>query len=166
MATFRVCLQNLSAYNDGRLVFEWLDLPLPEDEIEQARRRVLRAGGGEELMLADSEGFPFKVGEYDSLDSLNNWAEALENANDPEMVAAYLANMDHGVDDDPKSVIEDAEERFIGKFESRADFAEEYVGQSIDVPEALQYYIDWDRMGRDCLMDGYFESNDHYFYNH
>ena len=31
-----VCIQNLGKYNEGELVFKWLDLPATHEEIEQA----------------------------------------------------------------------------------------------------------------------------------
>jgi len=164
MAEFRICLQNLAAYNDGRLVFEWLDLPLSEDEIEGARRRVLRAGGGEELMLADSEGFPFPVGEYDSLDKLNDWAEALDNRGfNHDAFDAYCDNMHVSLGSDPIDTISEFEEAFIGEFRSHGDFAEDTMNGIIEIPEHLQYYIDWEKMGRDMVHEGYFETRGYYF---
>lgn len=161
----RVCIQSLAAYNGGRLVFEWLDFPMGEDELAEAQARVLSRGGGEELMIADSEGFPFKVGEYDSLTKLNEWAEDLDGRRgfDAEAFAAYCENIHVKVEDDPLDVIEDYEEAYVGEFRSRADFAEETMCGVIEIPEHLQYYIDWEKMGRDMVLDGYYETRGYYF---
>jgi len=47
---------------------------------------------------------------------------------------------------DAKATIEN---HYAGEFTSMADFAQEITEQTTAIPEALQYYIDWERMGRD-----------------
>jgi len=166
MSNFRICIQNLSAYNGGRLIFEWLDLPASEDEIHAAQSRILEKGGGEELMLADSEGFPFKVGEYDSLARLNEWAEALDGE-DVEMIEAYCGNIHITADSDPRNTIQDAKDAFVGEFRSRAEFAEEtYLSvYEREIPDFLRNHIDWYSVGSELLND-HWEINGYYFRNH
>ena len=41
---------------------------------------------------------------------------------------------------------------------SMAQVAEEYVDECFDIPDSIKYYIDFDNMGRDMMLDGnYYE---------
>ena len=37
---------------------------------------------------------------------------------------------------------------------SMAEIAEEYVDEGFDIPDSIKYYIDFDNMGRDMMLDG------------
>ena len=42
------------------------------------------------------------------------------------------------------------------QFASLADYVEELTAESVTIPEALRYYIDWEAMARDAEMSGEF----------
>ena len=46
------------------------------------------------------------------------------------------------------------EENYNGCFSSLADYAEELITDTSEVPEHLAFYIDYDRMARDMEMSG------------
>ena len=53
--------------------------------------------------------------------------------------------------------IEDATralENYMGCYSSLADYAQELTEDTSEVPEHLQFYIDYERMGRDMDMSG------------
>ncbi|RAN36970.1 antirestriction protein ArdA, partial [Hyphomonas sp. GM-8P] len=44
---------------------------------------------------------------------------------------------------------------YAGEYRSIADFAEELTREcGTEIPASLQYYIDWDAMGRDMELNG------------
>jgi hypothetical protein len=49
--TFDICIQNLSKYNEGELIYRWISLPVTEEELEEVLQEVL--GDDEEYMIAD-----------------------------------------------------------------------------------------------------------------
>lgn len=57
MSYLRVALTNLGKYNEGELVFKWLDLPATDEEIEQAFKSIGVAEGTEyeEYFITDYE---------------------------------------------------------------------------------------------------------------
>lgn len=161
MADFRVCIQNLNAYNNGRLVFEWTDVDF--NTIEETVKRVL-AHGGEEYEIADTEGFPVPVPSSTQFEDLISWKEELETTHlSEEIVAAYCNHHGFDVTDDSRACIGAAEDAYIGTFATAEAFAVEYWGDGRDIPEDVRPYIDWDMVARDLLLDGYFEENGHYF---
>ncbi len=69
-------LTNLSQYNAGRLIGEWVELPCAEGELQDAISRVLCLD--EEYFITDFDGIPFDVGEYDNLYRLNEKLDQYE----------------------------------------------------------------------------------------
>lgn len=53
--------------------------------------------------------------------------------------------------DQAESTLEDC---YHGQFASLADYMEELTTESVTIPEALRYYVDWERMARDAEMGG------------
>lgn len=47
-----------------------------------------------------------------------------------------------------------AEDSYCGCFESLADYAQDLTEQTGNVPEHLEYYIDYDRMAQNMKMSG------------
>jgi len=47
-----------------------------------------------------------------------------------------------------------AEENYCGCYKSLADYAEELIDQTTQIPESLTYYIDYGKMGRDMELGG------------
>lgn len=43
---------------------------------------------------------------------------------------------------------------YHGQFACLADYMEELTAESVTIPGALRYYIDWDAMARDAEMGG------------
>lgn len=102
----RICLQNLGQYNEGILNFKWVDLPIDEDELKEALEEIGVEDGGqyEEYMIADYEA-PFQIGEYDSIEKLNDiveeygkvfelYEEAIEDLNKYDCISAGFKIME------------------------------------------------------------------------
>ena len=53
--------------------------------------------------------------------------------------------------DQAESTLEDC---YHGQFASLADYMEELTAESVTIPEALRYYVDWQAMARDAELNG------------
>lgn len=102
----RIALQNLSLYNEGKLLFTWLSLPATEEEFEKAFEKI-RVGSEffdecgnpmEEFMLGDwefendveEEILKNYVGEYCNLEELNEMVEWCEDYDDDDIENAKI----------------------------------------------------------------------------
>ena len=106
MTNIRIYIANLGKYNEGYLVGEWIDLPATEEELEELYVRI-KAGHYEEgeykvgyyengsfyeevaIHDYESEISGLEIGEYDSIDRLNELAEELESK-DVDVIEAII----------------------------------------------------------------------------
>jgi hypothetical protein len=70
MQDIRIWFGSLAAYNNGSLHGEWIDLPLPEDDLRKIYNRYT-ADGCSDYFIADFEA-PFDIGEYADVSSSMN----------------------------------------------------------------------------------------------
>ena len=66
-------------------------------------------------------------------------------------LGAGLLEQFSGDMDQAESTLEDC---YHGQFASLADYMEELTTESVMIPEALRYYVDWEGMARDAEMGG------------
>lgn len=86
--SIRIALTNLGKYNEGELVYTWLDLPATEDEINEALEAIGIDGVEyEEYFITDYEA-PFSIYEYSSLGRLNELAKILSDADGFDAIAS------------------------------------------------------------------------------
>ena len=162
---FRVFITNLGKYNEGELVGKWLDLPCEDIEKELASIGVSdepdeNGNYYEEYFITDYENdYGYKVGEYDSLDELNEIAEELENLDewDKEIVNAFIEN---GSDiEEALDGLRDGDYMVFSNCSDMTDVAYQYIeetGLLNDIPEGLRNYFDYEAYGRDMSFEGTF----------
>lgn len=75
----RIALTNLGKYNEGELVFTWLNLPVSDGELSEAFKEI----GAAEHFISDYEA-PFDISEHTSITKLNDIAERLLDVDVPE----------------------------------------------------------------------------------
>jgi len=162
--TPRVYVACLASYNNGILHGAWIDTAQDSDQIMEDIDCMLKASpmpGAEEWAVHDTDGLP-DLGEWPNLDQLAQIAQGIEEHGD-----AFRAYLDC-FDADTTS-IEDFQQRYLGEFRSREDFAADWLEQTdglAGVPEHLQAYIDFDAYGRDLVLGGAVTERDgHWFYN-
>lgn len=98
-------------------------------------------------------------GRYGTFD-WTGYKEALEILNNSRMDDdAFVAGLQLGI---PPDKIEDA---YQGEFKNDTIYAEEYISESMSIPEHLIAYIDWEAIARDH-MDDFNEQDHHYFTTH
>jgi len=148
-ATIRIYVACLAAYNNGILHGRWIDATQGEEHIWHGIREMLKASpipGAEEYAIHDYEGFEGRaLGEYSSVSQVADLASFVDEHG---ALAAKL--VEHfGCIDEAREAMED---RYHGVYPSVADFAQTLTEETTTIPENLQYYIDWERMGRDLAM--------------
>ena len=162
MSNFRVCIQNLALHNAGTHYFQWVDLPMSEDDLDEVCHTIARTprnaegeitGEGDELIVVDVEGFPVKA-ESGSPQRFNAWVDALEKHGEP--LAGYIDRMGYSISDDPATISDEYEDAYAGEFASKEDHAEETFRDLYTIPDHLQYYIDWEKVARDFEIGGDF----------
>jgi antirestriction protein len=148
METPRIYVADLEAYNNGRLVGEWLDLSdyNDADELMDAIQDVLKKSGGEEYAIHDVEYVPRSMySEYMGKRDFEELYEMIDLAkqNDlplevvQEIVSQYSAR---------------AVNYFVGKYDTAVDFAEQLVDDmGIESFNDFEYYLDISETDRRLL---------------
>lgn len=165
-----ICICNLSLYNSGQLLCDWLVLPATKDKLQRLLHRIGINETYEEWFIADHssdlECVNEVIGEYTSVSSLNRLAERLEELtrNELEMLEAVaegwgVSNVDEllklSYNLDCFTLYEDVhDEKELGE----CFF---YELGAIEVPENLLPYFDFEAYGLDLRLslDGMFTSH-------
>lgn len=149
--TPRIYVADLAAYNSGFLHGVWIDAVLEVEDIQEQINAMLAASpvpDAEEYAIHDYDGFDgYQLGEYEGIEAAHEIACFIEEF--PEFGGALLAYF---------SSIEEArraaEEGNCGSFESLADYAQQLTEETIQIPESLAWYIDYEAMARDMELNG------------
>jgi antirestriction protein len=105
-------------------------------------------GDAEEYAIHDYEGFDgYALNEYEGIESAHAAACFIDEYPD---FGGDLLNHFSSIDEAKQA----AEENYCGCYASAADFAQELTEQSMEIPDSLAIYIDYDRMAKDIEMNG------------
>lgn len=169
MKYLNVFLTNLGKYNEGELVGEWIELPLSEEEIEDAKKRI---GIGEtdefgqpyeEYFITDYESYigSHSFGEYENIYEINETiqeiADCVTTEDELEIFKAILDDV-YGIDE-AISIFRNQDYIDYSDCKSMYEVAEEIVyegGYLRDAPKLLADYFDYEAFGRAL------EINDHF----
>lgn len=141
----------LASYNNAILHGKWIDATQDLDDIQDEVNSMLEASpieDAEEYAIHDFEGFgSYRLSEYEGLQSAQEVASFIDEhgALGAEVLAFYPEV------DEARKVIE---EDYQGEYESLAQYAEQLTEDTSEVPKHLEFYIDYERMGRDMEMSG------------
>lgn len=162
----KIYLTNLGKYNEGYLIGEWVTLPVDDDELEEVKKRIGISDEPdengcyyEEMFITDYEADidGLEVGEYSSIETLNEIAEQLEDLDDyqAEIVEAMMSEgytLSEAIDKmDDCIMFTDCED-----MEDVARAYAEETGLLDSIPEHLQSYFDFEAYGRDMSFEGHF----------
>lgn len=143
----------LAAYNNGILHGRWIDACQDEDDIRGEIAAMLAASpiaGAEEYAIHDYEGFEgVRVSEYAGIDEVAELAAFIdEHGRLGAELLAYFGDLDEA-----RTALED---HYVGAYRSVADFAEALTEDTAEIPDSLRFYIDYERMARDLVVDDVF----------
>ena len=148
----RIYVACLSAYNSGHLHGAWIDVGTDEWAIWDGIQAMLKASPiaeAEEWAIHDYEGFEgVRIEENTGIDTLVQIAAFLAEHG---TVGAEILTYYGGDLDEARAAMED---RHLGSFISLADYVQEVTEETMTIPQALRYYIDWQAMARDAEMNG------------
>ena len=157
-----IYLTNLGKYNEGELVGEWVELPITEEELDAVKERIGINERYEEMFITDYETDVdgLTVGEYDSIQELNDLAEAIENA-DADAIAALIYEGYHTAEEITNK-LDDV--YYIGTRDRYGNMnLDEFIGYYLiedvgvlNIPEELQPYFNYEAYGRDARLNGHF----------
>lgn len=139
-------ITNLGAYNNGKLIGEWVNFPITDEETTAVLDRI---GNPEEVFFTDWD--DVKLGEFISINEVNELAEDLE-AVDADIVAAIM----------------EADGSYLREAIDRVDSVTFYEGMTLedvaytlvdemDLPEFARTYFDYEAFMRDLKIDSYYE---------
>lgn len=147
----RIYVACLAAYNSGTLHGEWITLTDDIDETWNRIRSVLASSpipDAEEWAIHDFEGFGgVRLSEYEGIERVHELADFLQSHDE---VAALVLDHYNGDIEDAKRALDN----YMGCYKSIADYAEEITESCTEIPEHLERYIDYERMGRDMDLNG------------
>jgi antirestriction protein len=146
--TPRIYVADLEAYNNGRLVGEWLDLADYDDadELMDAIENVIQKSGGEEYAIHDVEYIPSSMySEYMGKKDFEQLYEMMDLAKQNNLPLEVVQEV---VSQFSESAVDD----FVGKYDSAVDFAEELVDEmGIESFTDFEYYLDVSETDRRLL---------------
>lgn len=141
----------LAAYNNGFLHGKWIDATQESDEIKAEISKMLVASpitNAEEYAIHDYEGFETaQISEYHGIDGVHELATFIEENG---LLGAELYNH-FGSLNEAKTYLE---ESYSGFYDSIEDYARELTEQTTEIPQSLQFYIDYEKMARDMEYSG------------
>lgn len=152
MDDMSIYIVNLGRYTEGESVGAWFSCPVNMDEVKE---KIGLNEHYEEYAIHDYK-LPFEIDEYESIDTINRWCEALKNV--PEYMLSDLKKLIDecgGVDFFVENL--DRIEYYPG-IESMEDLAMNLVEEGYygEIPEKLRFYIDYEGIARDLDIEGHF----------
>ncbi|HRN83870.1 MAG TPA: antirestriction protein ArdA [Hyphomicrobium sp.] len=148
----RIYVACLAAYNNGHLHGAWIDADQDADEIRDEIAAMLARSpikDAEEYAVHDYEGFEgVTIKEYASIESVARMGAFIAEH------GALGAGLMEQFGDDMDQAETALQDCYHGQFASLADYMEELTTESVTIPEALRYYVDWQAMARDAEMSG------------
>ena len=150
-------ITNLGKYNEGELIGKWIDFPISEEELQKVFEEIGINERYEEFFFTDYENNVFGLGEFESIERLNQIGEMLEGLEDKEILFSIL---DNGYDvEEAIKIVKDCDYIFYDNCNDMTDVAYEYVEQTgmlDNVPEFAQIYFNYEQFGRDMDIEGHF----------
>lgn len=168
MSALKGFITNLGLYNEGDLVGEWIEFPISDDELEAVKKRIGIDENHEEWFFTDYESdfdVTDSLGEYESIDHLNEIAEALNSIEEDGMREAVDAVISEGYDVlDAIEKVSDGDVIMFDDMYNDMPNMEEAIGyyfvdavggvEELD-KETREMYIDYAALGRDVRLEYY-----------
>ena len=157
----KIALTNLGKYNEGELVFEWIDLPFTENELNEALDKIGINEEYEEYFISDYElSINYEISEYENLQELNELFWRIDELNDSQIddlncILEMENNLNRALD-----ILENNEYCIIDDVNNNEDlgagYIEEIYGGIEELPrETLEQYFDYESFGRDLGYEGF-----------
>lgn len=152
-----IYLTNLGKYNEDELIGEWVELPVSHEELQKVFERIGINEEYEEYFITDYECDFYEVGEYESLDTLNEIAERIEELGEEEseVVKALMSELGYTLNEAIDKV-NSGDYRIYSDCDDMTDIAYQVVeecGYLNNVPDNVARYFDYESFGRDLGIE-------------
>ena len=149
--TIKIYVASLGAYNNGRMVGDWLT-PSDYSDFEKFNNAIQVATEyADEIAVHDYDGID-KSNEYPDFENLYEFCKALEDSwLDNEVIIAYAEDTGEELD---AELVANAEDNFVGIYSTFKDYAEEWADeQLVFQDDFLKRYFDYESFARDLEYD-------------
>ena len=149
--TIKIYVASLEAYNNGKMVVDWVT-PTDYLSFEKFNDAIqIATKNADEVAVHDYEGIDLD-NEYPDFEDLYYFCQALEDSwLDNEAIIAYAENTGEELDNE---LIADAENSYVGTFNSFQEYAEDYADELIhSTDDFLKSYFDYESFARDLEYD-------------
>ncbi len=151
----RIYVACLAAYNNGILHGQWIDANQDKEAIHAEIQDMLAQSpisGAEEWAIHDYEGFEgLRLSEYEDIAKVVETAARIEEFGEAWALYAEHVGMDYATK-------EGFEEAYQGEWESEEEFAENLAEETMEIPQHLAFYIDYEKLARDLFINDYFSA--------
>lgn len=151
--TPKIYVACLAAYNNGFLHGQWIEVNQETEVIHEEIQDMLKrspSAGAEEWAIHDYEGFcGIRLSEYEYIAKVVEIAKLINEHGEAWAVYAEYVGTDY-------ATTESFEEAYQGEWDSEEDFAENLAEETMEIPEHLKYYIDYEKFARDLFINDYF----------
>jgi len=151
----QVYIANLGKYTEGKSVGAWFSLPI---DYEHVAEKIGLNAEYEEYAIHDYE-LPFRIGEYIGIDELNRLYRLVEELEGTLLYDVISELMASGCFHNIEDLVEKQDDiRHWGGCHDMSDVAYECVEEGYlgEIPERVQWYIDYEKLGRDMEINGTF----------
>jgi antirestriction protein len=150
--TPKIYVACLAAYNNGKLHGSWIEANQEASGIYQAIAEMLQASpipSAEEWAIHDYEGFgSLRLHEWEAIERVAQWANFITEHG--ELGCALLAHYSGSVD----AARDTLADQYLGCYANVEEYVQEVTEESGIVPEHLAYYINYEAMACDILLNG------------
>jgi len=165
----KIAVENWEMYNNGELMCKWFDTEIDSIDYvyEWCADYATENGYSDdlELFVADYEGDD--LGAYrgsDSVEYAYEISEKIEALDDDEVTAVMLL-LENGVVSDLDEAIEERNEIINTGETDMEEVAYNYANECMEIPKHLEFYIDYEKMGRDMEIEGnYYKDKEGYIW--
>ncbi len=156
LVTPRIYVACLAAYNSGVLHGQWIDANQDPEAIQNEIQDMLDASpvlDAEEWAIHDYEGFEgLHLSEYESVERVSEIAGFIAEYGEAWALYAEYVGLEYATK-------ESFEEAYQGQWDSEEDFAEDLASETMEIPEHLRFYIDYEKFARDLFINDYFSAD-------
>ena len=154
-ATINVYVANLAEYNDGKLVGDWISLPINGNDFKDFLKTI---GNPEEIEIHDYENNSdfdcFEIGEYSSIKDLNEVVEALEEIKNKGLVKEFNSLYEALEDFEKTLEYFECGNYVLYDGMTMEEVAQECIKEYCYIPAFLENYIDYKSYAHDMECDG------------
>lgn len=154
--TPKVYVACLAAYNNGILHGQWIEANQEAEAIHGAIKEMLALSpiaNAEEWAIHDYEGFcGLRISEYESIESVAEMAAMIAEHGEAWAKFAEYEGIEY-------ATLERFEEAYQGEWDSEEAFAENLAGETMEIPQHLENYIDYEKLARDMFINDYYSAD-------